>query len=556
LARSGTYYRIALVAAALCAATTSCTRNDGGGSASDGPKLPSTGGKKPNVLFILVDTLRADRLGVYGHARGLSPTVDALAREGVTFERCQAASSWTLPSMSSLFTSVYPAVHKVFDYYAAEDARSGRDTSKISVLSNDYETLAEMFQTAGYSTAGFTLNPFMQGAWGFSQGFETYYAPDKEADGKGSEINQKALEFLEARTDKTRPFFLYLHYMDVHGPYDAPADLMDPLMQQVEQDTSKVPMSRLEAGALPRTIYLRLKAPLGSDPSRYNRLAGYREYWLAGYDAGIAEFDRYFAQLKARLQQMNLWDDLLIVFTSDHGEAFGTLRKSSDSRDFAFWEHGGAQHQEQTHVPLIIRLPGVFPADRRVPGLARLIDIKPTLAALLGISNFDPGQGRSMLPMVVGKSSGAALSLSEATKPREYQQEAAIQGNWKIIRTRMGARVLGNGVRQPPGILYELYDLGKDPDERTNLWNNNPAEAKRLLELLDRQFEANTKVKAGIRATTIGVSGEISGALQDLGYAHESKGSSDDHPESQPASRPTDSAPAADSAPASRPAAP
>src|SRR5262249_4870616 len=149
---------------------------------------------------------------------------------------------------------------------------------------------------------------------------------------------------------------LYLHYMDVHGPYDRPAKYLDPLMKAVEADPNKKLMPLDQRQALPKGHYLR-KHPPGGD-ALYEKLQGYREYWVAGYEAGVREEDDYLKALFDELRKMGLWEDTFIILTADHGEAFGENKSFGETR---YWEHGGGLNQSQLHVPLIMRWPGVLP---------------------------------------------------------------------------------------------------------------------------------------------------------------------------------------------------
>jgi arylsulfatase A-like enzyme len=176
-------------------------------------------GPSPNIIMIMIDTLRADRLGSYCHEGGLCPTLDAIAAEGVIFDRVIAPSPWTQPSMASLFTSLYPAAHKVdLNLYGMPLARQAHPF--LPTLNCVHQTLPELLQKNNYLTAGFIANPLLRERYGFGQGFNHYDVSFAADDTPGTVVNQAAEEWLRDR-DPGKPFFLYLHYMDVHSPSDS-----------------------------------------------------------------------------------------------------------------------------------------------------------------------------------------------------------------------------------------------------------------------------------------------------------------------------------------------
>ncbi|MFQ5807966.1 MAG: sulfatase-like hydrolase/transferase, partial [Phycisphaerae bacterium] len=152
---------------------------------------------RPNIIFIVVDTLRADRLGCYGHPGQLSPMMDALARAGVLFERAIATSPWTLPSVASYFSGYYPTVHKVTSYQEALKAARGVGR-KVRYFGEEFTTLAEVLQANGYLTAGFSANPFITQKYGFAQGFEHFDASFADNTTPGGVVNAAALRWLAA----------------------------------------------------------------------------------------------------------------------------------------------------------------------------------------------------------------------------------------------------------------------------------------------------------------------------------------------------------------------
>ena len=197
------------------------------------------GVEKPDLILIVIDALRADRLGVYGHPGGLSPTIDAIAAEGVTFDYCVSTAPWTAPSMASLFISYYPGVHKTTKYrVVSKDGEKFRKASQ-SVLSDEFHTLAEILSLNGYQTAGFCANTMLRKRQGFAQGFEYFNTRFAANTVRGEVVNRAAFQWLEKERDPNRPLFLYLHYMDVHGPYNAAPRFMEPLVEPLEAKPNK-----------------------------------------------------------------------------------------------------------------------------------------------------------------------------------------------------------------------------------------------------------------------------------------------------------------------------
>lgn len=456
------------------------------------PIVLPDGARKPNVIFIMVDTLRPDRLGAYGSKGGFTPVMDALAAEGVLFERCQSAASWTLPSIASIFTGYYPSVHKALDYKEVDknrlDLKAGKDIL-VAALADSFATLPEILYDNGYETAACVMNPFIQAEFGFGQGFHFFFGGVLEngAGNEGSRANEQAFAWLDGKTaaprDAAKPFFLYLHYMDCHGPYDAPDRLVDPLLAAVEADTAKQPLpARAQEALLPKN-YLRRTPPVGSDPTRYDRLNMYREYWLAGYNACVQEQDEYIAELIAGLKSRGLWEDALVVLVSDHGESFA---------EHLYWEHGLEQYQTTLHVPLVVRWPKIVPAGKRVGAAVRTMDITPTLLEMLAISKEGTfAQGVSLVKAMQGAADvPKPLIYSEAAKREDIEIEAVVEGDWKLIVSTIRA----NGFVK----TVELYDLKSDPGETTNVADAKQKIADAMYQKLVQQREANKSAKPGV----------------------------------------------------------
>ncbi len=456
------------------------------------PARPARAGPTPNIVFVLIDTLRADRLGAYGDTQGLTPTLDAIAAEGVLFERAIAPAPWTQPSIASLFSGVYPGVHGVVDYQWACDATNGV-VPKVKVFADRFVTMAELLHDRGYATAAFVANPYVLGAYGFAQGFDSFDTNFASLDTPGSELNDAAIEWLHDYRDPRRPFFLYLHYMDVHGPYNARREYREPLVARVEAMPDR---QKLTDADLVRLEYLWRRAPDENDVDRYARLSVYREYWAARYDAGVAEMDHHLADLRARLDGLGLWKDAYVIVASDHGEALFEHRH---------WDHGLSTHHPELHVPLILRWPGPLPPGYRVPATVRLLDVLPTLVDQLALPPVTAAQGASLMPLVVGTREASTRAAFAESVKKGPPQQALYLGPWKLIRMAGGAVAM-------------LYDVAADPLEQDNVMADQPATAAALTALLERHVAENARLAGGKEAEAVPLGAEQLERLKSLGY--------------------------------------
>lgn len=449
-------------------------------------------GPRPNIIFILIDTLRTDPLGTYGDQRGLSKTFDDIAAEGVVFEHAIAASPWTQPSVASLFCSYYPGVHQVLSFQHAVNATRGNE-QRIAVFSDVFVTLGELLQERGYATAAFVANPFILPPFGFAQGFDHFDASFASNNAPGSLVNQAANDWLEHRK-LDQPFFLYLHYMDVHGPYDSRPDFLADLLDVVDQLPNK---QRLSEQQLSELAYLRRLPSKVTDPDRHERLAVYREYWVARYEAGIREMDLHLADLKARLSAMNLWGDAYVILISDHGESF---------YEHGYWDHGQSLHQSELHVPLVFRWPDVLPPGQRISHTVSLIDVMPTIAEQLDMPQIEGIQGISLAPLFKDPDplSPRQPVFAEGVKYKP-ELKALFWGDWKTIFNIQNDNPL-------------LFNLTEDPREQYNRAGTQQQQVQKLHTALARQLETNNRLGAEVPARYSHLTPEQLEQLRSLGY--------------------------------------
>jgi arylsulfatase A-like enzyme len=383
----------------------------------------------PDVVLVVIDTLRADALGLYGAPRENAPHLAELARGGVVFENVVAPSSWTKTSMASILTGLDPARHGV----------RGVD----HVLPAELPTLARLLRDAGWRTLGVQTNPWLHARFGFDAGFERY---EFDFFGSADEVNARGLELLDAERGE-RPVFLYLHYMDVHAPYKPDRRWFDAPPLDVP-GRGPLPDARLEA--------LYRKRELGG-PELDRRVRALYEAELRGLDDALG---RLFEALRAR----GLLEGGVLVVTSDHGESFG--------------EHGEVQHgrtfyPEVYAVPLVLHAPGRVPAGARIDARVRSIDVMPTLLALAGLALPEGVQGEPLLPMRPGairpRVARGAVGLNDQAPDRDLA--AVVSDDRLYLHERRSGRV-------------ELYDLAADPGALRDLGPAHP-DAARLAPLAE-----------------------------------------------------------------------
>lgn len=320
----------------------------------------------PNLLLIVVDTLRADRLGCYGYHRDLTPFVDSLAARGVRFENAYAPSSWTGPSVASLLTSRYPSEHGV--------------TSFLSVLRGPNVTLPEVLQAHGFATAGVTANPFVNLRRGFAQGFDTFHVlprtgknPDTAPAAPAAAVNRLALDWLDSpAAGESSRFFLYLQYMEPHSPHVPPAALIEEILAgEPHPDIRRANTNVAPGVEVPPDIVRDLRNL---------------------YDVDVAWFDRQLRDFFTDLDRRGFLDDTLVVLTADHGEGLA---------DHGPIGHGNSLFNEEIRVPLIVVPPGDHP-PAVVAEPVSLIDIAPTLIELAHLRAPESFRGRSLRPHLLG----------------------------------------------------------------------------------------------------------------------------------------------------------
>lgn len=466
-----------VVGAVVCAA--------GAAWAGRPPPVPPASGaaSRPNIVLIIWDTVRMQNVGLYNPQHDTTPVLQSLASRGVTFDRCIAPSSWTLPSHASMFTGLWPRTH------AASDGG-------YMTLGREYATIAEVLAHAGYDTVALWGNgPFGDPRAGLCRGFQLHVTPFIEAaraappmvklrswvrpwDQSGEDVVRALRRWLMRRRSSDRPFFLFINFFEAHDPHIAPPQLLPAEARAIAR--------RLRPWGV---ISGRLLVEGPGSPRERERLWSLLEQV---YDAEIRYVDGLTGDVLELVAQYTGDESrTLVIVTSDHGEAFG--------------EHGTATHlcglwEELVRVPLVISWPGRLPEGRRVAHPVSLVDLFATIAEAAGV-RYSPSRGRasySLLPLCSGTGQWAGTSrplvcerwpssrlIILINKHYGYSAPygrfipplfAVYDWPWKYLR----------GAGQNKELLYNIAD---DPRETHDLSSAHPDIVRKLSAVLDQWLD-------------------------------------------------------------------
>lgn len=457
------------------------------------PVIYTKGRSGRSVILISLDTLRADHLGCYGYSRPTSPNSDALSRDSVLFEHTYAASNWTLPAHVSLMTSLSGPSHGV--YFGNERI----DSSNIM--------LAEVLRQKNFFCTAVTGAGYVSSFFGFSRGFETY----REGEGFISHQNSAELvagvaaEWLQNNRDKD--FFLFLHTYQTHNPYACPP-----------------PYSTMFLGKDRLWERLDLLRHLGGRSASYRELpAEERENIVGLYDGEILYTDESLIKgLIEKLKELDLYDQSMIILTSDHGEEF---------YEHGAWMHGPGLYDESIRVPLIIKFPDSRFRGKRIATLVRQVDIMPTVLDVMGIPAGELNlEGRSLLPVVQGKEKGDRTFLADAVYDTSFGNSRrgeepdmifpdkvafGIKKNKLIFNRELEPDVYRFFSPPPPrGQAAELFDLETDPGEKRNLASQKADSVRDQVRIIQEVYKNVAKK----RAKRIQVDEKLEEQLRALGY--------------------------------------
>jgi len=397
---------------------------------------------RPNVLLVVCDTLRADHLGCYGYSRPTSPFIDQFAADALLFENVMSNSPWTRPSMGSLFTSLYPHQHQAFYW---EDN-----------LDNSYLTMAEIFRNHNYSTFAVQTNVLLTEYYNFHQGFQHF---DEIINDKAEKVTARFDSWITKNKDK--PFFAYLHFMDVHLPYEAPKDFNK--IFEPEKINSVL-------DGVTGAYEVRILNEIGLSSQD-------KQHFINLYDAEIRYFDYHFGQVIDRLKNLDIFNNTIIILTSDHGEEF--LEHNG-------FEHGHTLYREVIHVPLIIKYSSKLP-PKRIQSCVNLLGLTPTLLDLCRIKNNFDLRGKNFILNVKGESQKQKEIFFEAIG-FGAEKKGVIKDGWKLIENtgRKDEDAMDLYLEMTPYIMleyekgYELYNMRLDIQEQHNLIDEHPQIADKL----------------------------------------------------------------------------
>lgn len=432
----------------------------------------------PSIVLIVMDTLRADRMSLYGYERPTTPRLEELAARGVVFDEACAASSWTWPSTASILTGLLPEAHGVRGAGAC-------------YLDASLVTLGEVLQARGYTTGGFVGNPLIVSDKGFDQGFEHFSA----ARGHflfSDVVVPDVVQWLE-RNAGTR-FFLYAHLVDTHGPYN-------PLPEHLERFTSGEPVD-LPPRAL-ATYRARMREALVEGKRLEDVVPAQHLRWMSDvYDASVATADTWVGRILDRLDALGIADETIVAFTSDHGEELA---------DHDLFSHGHSLHRELVRVPLVIAGPGI-PAGARVRTAVSNRHLAPTLARFGGT-------------LLEGLEDAVDLFERGAADARPVY--FSTEGGWvagrahqALLGWRSADRVLHVHLDEEGSHVLGLYDPAADPGERRDLSGAEPARAREMAEAALRLRRECTSRAPRARAAGAGTLE----TLRALGYAGDEDG--------------------------------
>jgi arylsulfatase A-like enzyme len=434
--------------------------------------------KTPNVIILLIDTLRKDHMGVYGYTRDTTPNIDLFSEKALTFQNAVSQCSWTSPSIATLFSSLYPSVHGLVAY--------GKKDHEVQAdfLNHEIATFPEMLKEKGYRTGAFAASRWICKRLQFDQGFDVFDPITSKHSPKplASEVNDNAFEWI--LKNRNRPFFAYLHYMDVHSPYNPPA----PFNSYFESKEYRQ-LTQKELSEISKTC----KQCEGSD-NLYD--------YVDQYDGEIRYVDDQIGHFLKKLEDENLINNTIIIITSDHGEGFF---------ERGFRGHGWTLFNEEIDIPLIIK----FPKQVSPPDIAHYkVELNDVGISILGLLNYRFPYDTDGLELFRSTESAENVSrimfseeLSENMK--SPPQIAAIKENLKAIFKLRGKRVT------------EIYDLEEDKSEKENILGLNPDMGREFEKeiIAWKKHKVDKRIALGLRQSTGSIDNkETLKELKSLGY--------------------------------------
>ncbi len=437
----------------------------------------------PNVIILMVDSLRLDAVSDYNETRNTSPRLSEFGRAGARFNRAYTNSSHTKISVASLFTGLLPQAHSVRKTEAPMLVEWG--VLKTDKIPDELTTLAEVFDQAGYFTAGFTLNPHVRKFMGYAQGFDRFYWINYH-DNRARDVNERVLESLEGDRKTSflgrlyarltgqadRPFFVYVHYMDVHNPYEPPLEYKGLYMGEGSEEI--IHLSGLYGSTLEPEDYYNTRAV---------------------YDGQVKYWDDCFAEFLDRLEEKGYLDNTVVAVVSDHGEEF------YEHKGFG---HGYTVYEEQLRAPLYISWPGHLKPGQVIDERVEIKDLYPTLCEFAGIDVSDLDlQAESLFD----RKASAPGKIVYAETFQGFAPRSVQNARFKLIyNTEYDS--------------HELYDLETDPGEQHRLQyeTSEDPEVKAAFAELKRKLSLIESMKPRAAAESVEIDEETKKQLKSLGY--------------------------------------
>jgi len=409
--------------------------------------MPRRSSKKPNIVFIGIDSLRADHMSCYGYHRLTTPHMDRFAQGGTLFERYYSPNIPTTSAYVAMFSGMDPFTSQVVALRHKGPLRA------------EVTTLPEVLKAQGYNTTciGFSGNPA-------SRGFDTYLSfPgwgswNEGRSLKAQNLNDVTIPELDRLIKAKQPFLLFLRHMDPHAPYLPPAPFERMFYHGNECDPKNKSMQAVMAFKPFRDFFATWMPPGISD----------KDYVIAQYDGAVAYMDACIQTIFTALEARGILDETIVVINSDHGETL---------YDHECWfDHHGI-YDVTLHVPLILRYPGKVPAGKRIKGYIQHKDLMPTLLELAGIETDIQFDGRSLLLLMRGEvaSHEDEYYITECTWMRKH--------GWRTPQWKLIVALEPDLHFKPP---VELYNLIQDPHEDNNLAEKEPE----VVAMLKRRMEA------------------------------------------------------------------
>ena len=401
-------------------------------SATTPAPVPRPPGKRLNFMVVVVDTLRQRDLGCYGAAGGISPNIDHFAKKSVLFERAYSQAPWTKPSVASLFTGGYPRRHSTWE-----------ERGRFAILAKKANTMAEIFQHHGFTTVALSANPNVAPHVGMGQGFDRFPLLSDYSNRTTARLTEATVKELKRLKAAANPFFLYVHYLDPHDPYD-------PMVRTsyctnrlggaiITNEDVRLGKAHVLSGEEALGKILRggkRPTPLTMTPAEQDHIKGL-------YDCEVSLVDAAVGQLLQEVKALGLEQDTVVMLTSDHGEEF---------LEHGLMRHGYQLFDEMVNVPLIVRLPSGMGRPRRERRVVQHVDVLPTLLALSGLPAQTGSLDGDLLPLASLRPRRAEGLAFGSTRFRNRDMAFLVKGQHKLqVDFRAKASV--------------LFDLEEDPKE-------------------------------------------------------------------------------------------